>query len=152
MNLKHQLNEDMKAAMKAKDATALAVIRMALAEIKRCEIDLRKEADNARVLAILGKMMKQRKESAALYEQGGRADLAARETEENRILSAYLPQMLTGEALAAAVSQAVADSGAQGMADMGKVMALLKSRLDGRADMAEANRLAKAALNRQNGG
>ncbi|MDO4693262.1 MAG: GatB/YqeY domain-containing protein [Eikenella sp.] len=147
MSLKTRLNEDMKAALKAKDQAALSTIRLANAEIKRFEVDERIEADDAKVVAILGKMIKQRKDSAAIYSQAGRQELADKELAEIAILQVYLPEMLSAAAIEAAVAAAIAETGAAGMADMGKVMALLKIRLAGQADMAEVSRLLKAALN-----
>lgn len=148
MSLKTRLNEDMKTALKAKDQTALSTIRLANAEIKRFEVDERSEADDAKVVAILGKMIKQRKDSAAIYSQAGRQEMAAQELAEIDILQRYLPEMLSAEAIEAAVVAAIAETGAAGMADMGKVMGVLKTRLAGQADMAEVSRLLKAALSR----
>lgn len=146
MTLKQQLTEDMKTAMRNKEAVALSTIRLINAAIKQFEVDERTEADDARVTAILGKMMKQRKDSADIYTQAGRNDLADKERAEIDILNRYLPQMLPPEAVAAEVAAAVAETGAQGMADMGKVMGVLKTRLSGKADMGEVNKAVKAAL------
>ncbi|MDO5356845.1 MAG: GatB/YqeY domain-containing protein [Conchiformibius sp.] len=146
MNLKQRLNEDMKAAMRAKDQTALNTIRLANAQIKQFEVDNRTEADDARVTAILSKMIKQRKDSAAIYTQAGRNDLAAKEEAENDILRRYLPEMLSESDIRAEVAAAVAESGAAAPSDIGKVMPLLKSRLAGKADMGEVNRILKAFL------
>lgn len=146
MNLKQRLNEDMKAAMRAKDQTALNTIRLANAQIKQFEVDNRTEADDARVTAILSKMIKQRKDSAAIYTQAGRNDLATKEEAENDILRRYLPEMLSESDIRAEVAAAVAESGAAAPSDIGKVMPLLKSRLAGKADMGEVNRILKAFL------
>lgn len=146
MTLKQQLTEDMKTAMRNKEAVALSTIRLINAAIKQFEVDERTEADDARVIAILGKMVKQRKDSADIYTQAGRNDLADKERAEIDILNRYLPQMLPPEAVAAEVAAAVAETGAQGMADMGKVMGVLKARLSGKADMGEVNKAVKAAL------
>lgn len=146
MNLKQRLNEDMKAAMRAKDQTALNTIRLANAQIKQFEVDNRTEADDARITAILSKMIKQRKDSAAIYTQAGRNDLAAKEEAENDILRRYLPEMLSESDIRAEVAAAVAESGAAAPSDIGKVMPLLKSRLAGKADMGEVNRILKAFL------
>ncbi len=142
MNLKTRLQEDMKDAMRAKDQAALSTIRLANAAIKQFEVDERAEADDAKIIAILSKMIKQRKDSAKIYSDAGRSDLADKENAETAILQRYLPQMLSAEEIQAAV----AETGAAGNADMGKVMGLLKSRLAGKADMGEVNRAVKAAL------
>ena len=146
MNLKTRLQEDMKAAMRAKDQAALSTIRLANAAIKQFEVDERAEADDAKIIAILSKMIKQRKDSAKIYSDAGRSDLADKENAETAILQRYLPQMLSAEEIQAAVAAAVAETGAASNADMGKVMGLLKSRLAGKADMGEVNRAVKAAL------
>ncbi len=146
MNLKTRLQEDMKAAMRAKDQAALSTIRLANAAIKQFEVDERAEADDAKIIAILSKMIKQRKDSAKIYSDAGRSDLADKENAETAILQRYLPQMLSAEEIQATVAAAVAETGAAGNADMGKVMGLLKSRLAGKADMGEVNRAVKAAL------
>ncbi len=146
MSLKNRLNEDMKTALKARQQTELSAIRLVNAEIKRFEVDERVEADDTKITAILGKMIKQRKDSAAIYTQAGRQDLADKELAEIDILNRYLPEMLSTEAITAAVAAAIQETGAAGMADMGRVMGLLKTRLAGQADMAEVSRLLKAAL------
>ena len=146
MNLKTRLQEDMKAAMRAKDQAALSTIRLANAAIKQFEVDERAEADDAKIIAILSKMIKQRKDSAKIYSDAGRSDLADKENAETAILQRYLPQMLSAEEIQATVAATVAETGAAGNADMGKVMGLLKSRLAGKADMGEVNRAVKAAL------
>ena len=146
MNLKTRLQEDMKDAMRAKDQAALSTIRLANAAIKQFEVDERAEADDAKIIAILSKMIKRRKGSAKIYSDAGRSDLADKENAETAILQRYLPQMLSAEEIQAAVAAAVAETGAAGNADMGKVMGLLKSRLAGKADMGEVNRAVKAAL------
>ena len=146
MNLKTRLQEDMKDAMRAKDQAALSTIRLANAAIKQFEVDERAEADDAKIIAILSKMIKQRKDSAKIYSDAGRSDLADKENAETAILQRYLPQMLSAEEIQATVAAAVAETGAAGNADMGKVMGLLKSRLAGKADMGEVNRAVKAAL------
>ena len=146
MTLKAKLTEDMKAAMKAKDSATLSTIRLVNAAIKQFEVDERTEADDAKVQAIIGKMIKQRKDSAKIYADAGRADLADKENAEIAVLQDYLPEMLSAEAIAAEVAKAVAETGASGMADMGKVMGLLKTRLAGKADMGEVNKALKAEL------
>ena len=148
MTLKAKLTEDMKAAMRAKDQTALGTIRLINAAIKQFEVDERTEADDARVTAILGKMIKQRKDSAKIYADAGRQDLADKENAEIEVLNRYLPEMLSEEEIATEVAAVLSETGASGMADMGKVMGALKSRLGGKADMAVVNQAVKAALSR----
>ena len=146
MTLKAQLTEDMKTAMRAKDSASLSTIRLVNAAIKQYEVDERNEADDARVVAILTKMIKQRKDSAQIYADAGRADLADKENAEIDILNRYMPAMMSADEIQAAVAAAIADSGAAGIADMGKVMSLLKTRLAGQADMAAVSQALKAAL------
>ncbi|WP_373740557.1 GatB/YqeY domain-containing protein [Neisseria sp.] len=146
MTLKQQLTEDMKTAMKAKDSLALSTIRLINAAIKQFEVDERTEADDAKITAILGKMIKQRKDSAKIYTDAGRQDLADKENAEIEVLNRYLPEMMSAEEISAAVQAAVAETGAAGMADMGKVMGVLKTKLAGKADMGEVNKAVKAAL------
>ena len=146
MTLKAQLTEDMKTAMRAKDSVSLSTIRLVNAAIKQYEVDERNEADDARVVAILTKMIKQRKDSAQIYADAGRADLADKENAEIDVLNRYMPTMMSADEIQAAVAAAIVDSGAAGMADMGKVMGLLKTRLAGQADMAAVSQALKAAL------
>lgn len=146
MSLKTQLTEDMKTAMRAKDQVSLSTIRLINAAIKQFEVDERTEADDAKVISILTKMVKQRKDSAKIYTEAGRRDLADKENAEIEILNRYLPQMMSAEEIKTAVEAAVAETGASGMADMGKVMGVLKTRLAGKADMGEVNKVLKAAL------
>lgn len=146
MSLKTQLTEDMKTAMRAKDQVSLSTIRLINAAIKQFEVDERTEADDAKVISILTKMVKQRKDSAKIYTEAGRQDLADKENAEIEILNRYLPQMISAEEIKTAVEAAVAETGASGMADMGKVMGVLKTRLAGKADMGEVNKILKAAL------
>ena len=146
MTLKAQLTEDMKTAMRAKDSVSLSTIRLVNAAIKQYEVDERNEADDARVVAILTKMIKQRKDSAQIYVDAGRADLADKENAEINVLNRYMPAMMSADEIQAAVAAAIADSGAAGIADMGKVMSLLKTRLAGQADMAAVSQALKAAL------
>ena len=146
MTLKAQLTEDMKTAMRAKDSTSLSTIRLVNAAIKQYEVDERNEADDARVVAILTKMIKQRKDSAQIYADAGRADLADKENAEIDVLNRYMPTMMSADEIQAAVAAAIVDSGAAGMADMGKVMGLLKTRLAGQADMAAVSQVLKATL------
>lgn len=146
MSLKTQLTEDMKTAMRAKDQVSLSTIRLINAAIKQFEVDERTEADDAKVISILTKMVKQRKDSAKIYTEAGRQDLADKENAEIEILNCYLPQMMSAEEIKTVVEAAIAETGASGMADMGKVMGVLKTRLAGKADMGEVNKILKAAL------
>ncbi|HHX2496782.1 TPA: GatB/YqeY domain-containing protein [Neisseria subflava] len=146
MSLKTQLTEDMKTAMRAKDQVSLSTIRLINAAIKQFEVDERTEADDAKIISILTKMVKQRKDSAKIYTEASRQDLADKENAEIEILNRYLPQMMSAEEIKTAVEAAVAETGASGMADMGKVMGVLKTRLAGKADMGEVNKVLKAAL------
>ena len=146
MSLKAQLTEDMKTAMRAKDQVSLSTIRLINAAIKQFEVDERTEADDAKVISILTKMVKQRKDSAKIYAEAGRQDLADKENAEIEILNRYLPQMMSAEEIKTVVEAAITETGASGMADMGKVMGVLKTRLAGKADMGEVNKVLKAAL------
>ena len=146
MSLKARITEDMKTAMKAKEATRLATVRLLLAAIKQKEVDERVELDDAAVAAVIEKLVKQRKDSVSQYQAAARQDLADAEQSEIAILAAYLPEKMSTEETAAAVAAAVAETGASGPADMGKLMAVLKPRLAGKADMAEVSKLVKAAL------
>ncbi|MGO4380636.1 GatB/YqeY domain-containing protein [Pseudoduganella sp. RAF53_2] len=146
MSLKAQITEDMKAAMRAKESGKLATIRLILAEIKRKEVDEQIEVDDAQTVAIVEKMIKQRKDSITQFEAGGRADLADIEKAELVVLTTYMPAGLSDEEIAAEVKAAVAESGAAAPGDMGKVMAILKPKLAGRADMTVVSGLVKKAL------
>ena len=146
MSLKTQLTEDMKTAMRAKDQVSLSTIRLINAAIKQFEVDERTEADDAKVISILTKMVKQRKDSAKIYTEAGRQDLADKENAEIEILNRYLPQMMSAEEIKTVVEAAIAETGASGMADMGKVMGVLKTRLAGKADLGEVNKGLKTAL------
>ena len=146
MSLKTQLTEDMKTAMRAKDQVSLSTIRLINAAIKQFEVDERTEADDAKVISIPTKMVKQRKDSAKIYTEAGRQDLADKENAEIEILNRYLPQMMSAEEIKTVVEAVIAETGASGMADMGKVMGVLKTRLAGKADMGEVNKVLKAAL------
>ncbi len=146
MSLKAKITEDMKAAMRAKDAPRLSAIRLLLAAMKQREVDERIELADGDILAIIEKMLKQRRDSVTQYEAGGRQDLADVEKFEIGVLSEYMPQQLSEAEVAAEVAAAVAAAGAKGMQDMGKVMAVLKPKLAGRADMARVSSLVKARL------
>lgn len=146
MTLKAQLTDDMKTAMKAGDKERLGVIRLINAAIKQKEVDERVEMTDELVLAVLEKMLKQRKDSITQYEAAGRDDLAAVEKMESAIIQTYLPQPLSQAEIEALVVQAIADTGAEGPQAMGKVIAALKPLLAGRADMGAVSALVKAAL------
>jgi hypothetical protein len=146
MNLKERITEDMKAAMRAKDAARLGAIRFLQAAIKQKEVDERIVADDAIVLAIIEKLIKQRKDSIQQFEQAGRSDLVSKETSELTLLQGYLPQQMSEAELEQAISAAIAETGASGPQAMGKVMAVLKPRIAGRADVGKASALLKARL------
>ncbi len=146
VGLKQSINNEVKDAMRAKAKERLATLRLITAEIKRVEVDERIEVDDARVLIILDKMCKQRRDSITQYEQGGREDLAAVERFEIEVIQSFLPEALTAEELSAIVEKAIADSGASNMQEMGKAMALIKPQVQGRADMGEVSKLIKAKL------
>ena len=148
MGLKLQINEDMKAAMRAKDAPRLSAIRLLMAAIKQREVDERIELDDAGIVAVIDKMLKQRRDSISQYEAAKRQDLADAEKAEIAVLSAYMPRALSAEEVAAEIAAAVATTGANGPADMGKVMSVLKPRLAGRTDMGQASGLVKQALSK----
>jgi len=145
-DLKQQINTEMKAAMRAREKERLGTIRMILAELKRIEVDERIELDDARVLATLDKMSKQRRDSISQYEAADRPDLADVERREMEVIKTFLPQPLTEEEIIALVDEAVSNSGAQSMQDMGKVMGLLKPQIQGRADVGETSKLVKQRL------
>ena len=144
--IKDRIREDMKAAMRAHDAASLGTIRLLLAAIKQREVDEKIEADDAVTLAVIAKMVKQRQDSVKQYLDGGRQDLADKETAEIKVLEAYLPQALTEEEIATIIDEAVAAVGMTGMAAMGKVMGLVKPKVTGRADMGKVSALIKARL------
>ncbi|WP_259041369.1 GatB/YqeY domain-containing protein [Chromobacterium alkanivorans] len=146
MSLKQRISDDMKSAMKARESDKLAAIRLLLAAIKQKEVDERVELDDAGVVAVIDKMLKQRRDSVSQYEAAQRQDLADKEKFEMDVLMAYMPQQLSAEEVDAVVAKAVADSGAAGMQDMGKVMGLLRPQLAGRADMAQVSACIKAKL------
>ena len=148
MSLKDRITDDMKAAMRAKDAARLSTIRMLLAACKQREVDERIVLDDAAVVALVDKLIKQRKDSIAAFEQGGRADLAAKEAAEIKVLEVYLPQRLSADEVASAVATIVATLGASGPGDMGKVMCAAKAQLAGKADMASVSAAVKQALSK----
>ena len=146
MSLKSQVVEDMKTAMRAKDAARLSTIRMLLAAVKQREVDERIELTDADVLTIIDKMIKQRRDSITQFEAGKREDLAAIERAEVALLAAYMPARLADAEIDALIAEAIASTGASGIAGMGKVMALLKPKLAGRADMGAVSARIKAKL------
>lgn len=146
MSLKVRINEDMKAALRARDAARLSAIRMLLAAIKQKEVDERVVADDAAVTAIVERLIKQRRDSIEQFRKAGRTDLVDKEKAELDLLAGYLPQQLSEADLAAAIDAAIAEAGATGPQAMGKVMGLLKPRIAGRADMGKASALVKQKL------
>ena len=146
MSLKAQITEDMKTAMRAKDSVRLGTIRLLQAAMKQKEVDERVELDDAAVIAIVDKLIKQRKDSIAAFTQAGRQDLADKEKAELTVLQAYLPARLSADEVAAEVKAIVTELGASGPGDMGKVMGVVKTRLAGKADMGQVSAAVKAAL------
>ena len=146
MSLKARIQEDMKSAMRGGDKRRLGIIRLILAAIKQREVDERIELDDVQVTVVLDKMLKQRRESLSQYEQAGRADLAEQEQYEMEVVQAYLPQPLSPAEIDTLIGQAITETGASGIKDMGKVMALLKPQLQGRADMSAVSAQIKAKL------
>ena len=146
MTLKGQIYEDMKTAMKSGDKDRLKVVRLILAAVKQIEIDRRIELDDAATLVVLNKMVKQRHDSVTQFKAGGREDLANIELDEISVLEAYLPEQLTEAELDAIIDQAISDTGADSMRDMGKVMGLIKQKAEGRADIGAASARVKARL------
>lgn len=146
MSLREQINEDLKAAMRGGDAARRDTIRLLTAALKQREVDERKMLTDADVLAVIEKMIKQRRDSIAQFEQGSRQDLADKEKLELALLQAYMPQAMDEDELAAAIAAALAETGAVAPSDMGKVMAVLKPKLAGRADMGKVSAAVKARL------
>jgi uncharacterized protein len=146
MSLKDRITEDMKAAMRAKDSERLGTIRMITAGIKQREVDERITLDDVQVLSVIEKMIKTRKESIEQFKSGGRDDLVARESKEIELLQGYLPAQLSEAEVDALIREAIAESGATSIKDMGKAMALLKQKAQGRADMGAASAKLKARL------
>lgn len=146
MTLKDRITEDMKNAMRAHDSERLGTIRLLLSACKQKEVDERVVLDDAAVIAIVDKLIKQRKDSVAAFTQANRVDLADKESAEIKVLQAYLPQRLSLEELTAAVQSIVAQLGAKGPGDMGKVMGAVKAQLAGKADMGQVSAAVKAAL------
>ncbi|HOY36963.1 MAG TPA: GatB/YqeY domain-containing protein [Piscinibacter sp.] len=148
MSLKERITEDMKAAMRAKEAARLLTIRGLLAAMKQKEVDERIELDDAAVIGIVDKLIKQRKDSISQFGAAGRTDLVDKETAELQVLESYLPQRLSAEEITAAVAAIVAELGATGPGDMGKVMGAVKAKLAGKADMGLVSAAVKQALSR----
>ncbi len=146
MSLKARINDDLKTAMRGGDVARRDATRLVLAAMKQREVDERKELTDADIVAIIDKMIKQRRESIAQFEKGGRQDLADQEKFELGVLQAYMPQALSETEIESAVAAALQESGATGPSDMGKVMAVLKPRLAGRADMSKVSALVKSRL------
>ena len=148
MSLKDQITEDMKTAMRAKEADRLSTIRLLLAAIKQREVDERITLDDAAIVGVVDKLIKQRKDSIVAFEAGGRQDLADKECAELAVLQAYLPARMSADEVAAAIARIVAETGATGPADMGKVMGAAKAQLAGKADMGTVSAAVKAALSK----
>jgi uncharacterized protein YqeY len=146
MNLRERVNEDMKAAMKAREVDRLGALRLLLAALKQREIDERITLDDAAVVAVIEKMLKQRKDSITQFEQAGRQDLADKEKLETAVLQAYLPQQFADAEIDVIIAEAIASAGASAASDMGKVMAIVKPRVAGRADMGRVSVRVKAKL------
>ncbi|ABA89918.1 uncharacterized protein YqeY [Syntrophotalea carbinolica DSM 2380] len=146
MSLKQQLNDAMKAAMKAKDSLRLTTVRMVLAAIKNREIDQRAELGDEDIIGVLSSLVKQRKESVALYREGDRAELAEKEEAELAILQEFLPSPLSEEEISALIEQAVTETGAAGPRDMGKVMKIVSAQTRGRADGKQVSDMVKSRL------
>jgi uncharacterized protein len=148
MSLKDQINDDMKTAMRARETERLGTIRLLLAAIKQREVDDRVTLDDAAITAVIDKMIKQRKDSISQFQAASRDDLVEKEQAELAVLSAYMPEQLSADAIAAEVQAAVAATGAAGPQDMGKVMGVLKPKLAGKADMTAVSAQVKAALSK----
>ena len=146
MGLKETITEDMKKALRARDSERLGAIRLLLAAVQRREVDERTTLDDAAVMAVAEKLIKQSREAATLFEQGGRVDLVDKENREIAVWQAYLPEPLDDEALDKMVHDALAEASASSMKDMGKVMSVLKPKLQGRADMASVSKMVKTLL------
>lgn len=144
--MKQRITDDMKAAMKGGDKAKLAVIRLIMSAIKQIEVDERRELSDEDILAVLDKMVKQRRDSLQQFEAAGRDDLVQQESFELKVLQSYLPAELTADEILALVNEAIAETGAAAMSDMGKVMGVLKPKMQGRADMGKVSGLVKQAL------
>ncbi len=144
--LKQLITDDMKLAMKAQDKSALKAIRMILGAVKQKEIDERIDLDDSQVMVVIQKMVKQRKDSISQFSDAGRTDLVEVEESELSIINNYMPKQLSEDEIEAAVTKAISDTGAESMKDMGKLMGILKSQLDGKADMGQVSQLIKSKL------
>lgn len=144
--LKEKISESVKDAMRAKDKARLALLRMVMSEFKRIEVDERIELDDVRVLAVLDKQLKQRKDSAKQFTDAGRADLADQENYEISVIQEFMPAALSTEEITSLLKAAIAETGAESMKDMGKVMAIVKPQVQGKADMGEVSKLVKSLL------
>ncbi|WP_448246782.1 GatB/YqeY domain-containing protein [Thalassotalea agariperforans] len=147
MTLLDKLKDEMKVAMRAKDKDRLSVVRMAISAIKQVEIDTKVELDDDGIIAVLTKMVKQRKDSIRMFQEGGREELAAKETAEVAALEEFLPQALTEDEISQLISDAISQTGAASMADMGKVMGVLKPLMQGKADLGAVSGKVRATLN-----
>lgn len=146
MPLRDRIQEDMKSALRAKDKERLSALRLILAAVKQREVDERITLNDTQVIGVLDRMLKQRRESIAQYEQAGRQDLAGKEAFEAEVIQSYMPEAFSDEEIDAMIDSAIAATGAKSVRDMGKVMALIKDRAQGRADMATISALVKARL------
>ena len=146
MSLKAKITEDMKSAMKARDKDRLRVVRLILADINRVEVDSRQELDDAGIIAVMEKAVKQRRDSIEQFNKGGRTDLSAIEQDEMEVIQTYLPEQLSEDELTGLVDEIIAATGAESIRDMGKVMGAIKSRAAGKADMGAVGAMVKARL------
>src|SRR5690554_4139802 len=146
MSLKERITNDMKTAMKAKDKARVGILRLLTSEIKQVEVDTRTQPDDADIIKMIGKMIKQRKDAASQYENANRPELAAQENIEIEVYTAYLPQQLSQDELQEMVTTAIEDANAKGMQDMGRVMGVLQSNFAGHADIGEVSGLVKSRL------
>lgn len=145
-DLKNQITAQMKTAMKARDKESLGTLRLILSEIKQIEVDERVELDDARILAVLDKMVKQRRDSISQYQAAERPELAEKEQQELEVIKTFLPQPLSDSEISTLIDNAISETGASSMKEMGKIMAVLKPKLQGRADMGQVSKLVKAKL------
>ena len=147
MSLKDEINKEMKAAMKSRDKDRLKTIRLILSEIKRVEVDERIAVDDQRILSILAKMIKQRRDSIAQYDSAGRTELSKIETDEITVINEFLPEALTDDEINNLIEKAISETGADSMKDMGKVMGIIRPQIQGRADAGDVSKRVKEALN-----
>ena len=147
MSLKDEINKEMKAAMKSRDKDRLKTIRLILSEIKRVEVDERIAVDDQRILSILAKMIKQRRDSIAQYDSAGRTELSKIETDEINVINEFLPEALADDDINNLIEKAISETGAESMKDMGRVMGIIRPQIQGRADAGEVSKRVKEALN-----